>query len=388
MVHQMKHILAVIIAAAIPLASRAQQTINYSITVDSVVRQFILYVPNSYDGSSNVPLVISFHGLGGNAQAQMNDHDFRPIADTAGFIIAHPLGAPIINQTIRGWNFGDDSLPNDVLFTSRLIDTVSSDFAINPNQIYACGMSFGGFFSVFLAGQLSNRIASVASVAGTMLHNVPDSLFNPARPISFLSIHGTNDNNVPYTGSAVSKSAQDILDMFIEHNNCDTNATISALPNINTTDGSTVEHYLFGNGSNATRVEHLKIIGGRHTWPGENTNALGVNRDINGCAEIWKFFSQYDLNGFIGGVSTIEPLERISGPYTFPNPSKDFVTVELNHALVDATVINSSGYETCVPTISEGALVRFDIRNLPSGPYLLRLTSDHDITHLKFTKID
>ena len=195
-------------------------------------------------------------------------------------------------------------------------------------------------------------------------------------------------NNVPYTGSAVSKSVQDILDMFIEHNNCDTNATISTLPNVNTTDGSSVEHYHFGNGNNATRVEHLKIIGGRHTWPGENTNAQGVNRDINGCKEIWKFFSQYDINGIIGGASTVESIESTSKYYAFPNPTNDFVSVLVNPPPVVAKIINASANEICLPTLIEDAHIRFDIRNLPIGTYYIRLTSQNSISNIKFTKVD
>jgi polyhydroxybutyrate depolymerase len=82
-----------LLAFLLPLLCLAQQTINYTITVDAVEREFILYVPSSYTGNSSAPLVLSYHGLGGNAQAQMDDHDFRPLADAEGFLVAHPLGS-------------------------------------------------------------------------------------------------------------------------------------------------------------------------------------------------------------------------------------------------------------------------------------------------------
>ena len=147
----MKQILYLALLLSLPFLGSAQQTITYSITVDAVQREFILYIPASYSGSTSVPLVFSFHGLGGNAQAQMEDHDFRPVADTAGFIVAHPLGAPILGPGLRGWNFGNDSLPNDVHFTSAMIDTLAAEFNIDLDRVYACGMSFGGFFSIYLA---------------------------------------------------------------------------------------------------------------------------------------------------------------------------------------------------------------------------------------------
>jgi polyhydroxybutyrate depolymerase len=355
----------------LPFFSRAQQTINYSILVDSVQREFILYVPDSYDGTTSVPLVFSFHGLGGNAQAQMEDHDFRPVADTAGFIVAHPLGAPIIGPGLRGWNFGDDSLPDDVLFTSEMIDTIATDFNINLERVYACGMSFGGFFSVFLAGQLSDKIASIASVAGTVLNNVPDSLISPNRPIAFLEIHGTNDTNVPYSGNQAAKSVQYVLDLFVDHNNCDTIPSITPLPDINPNDGSTVEHYMYANGDDGTTVEHLKINGGRHTWPDENTNAQGVNRDINGCVEIWKFFSKFDIHGYIGTPLSVGSINDVSKIAVYPNPAQEYITIEIENPKKNVRIFNYSGQEFMLPTRFFDEKIQMDISSIPPGIYLI-----------------
>ncbi len=317
----MKNILKILLVSSIPFFTMAQQTMNYTITVNSVQREFILYVPASYNSSTSVPLVFSFHGLGGTAQAQMQDHDFRPIADTAGFIVAHPQGQPVAGPAL-GWNFGNPDLQNDVLFTSQMIDAIAADFNINLDRVYACGMSFGGFFSVFLAGQLSNEIAAVASVAGTILNNVPDSMIAPTRPIALLEIHGTNDNNVPYNGNQAAKSVQHVLDLFVNHNNCDATPSITTLPNLDPNDGSTVEHYVYENGDDGTTVEHLKITGGGHTWPDENTDAQNVNRDINGCVEIWNFFSKYDINGAIGSLSINEAINDLPKIAVYPNPAQ------------------------------------------------------------------
>lgn len=361
---------------SLPLFTSAQQTINYSISVDSVEREFILYVPDSYNGNTSVPLVFSFHGLGGNAQAQMEDHDFRPVADTAGFIVAHPLGAPIIGPGLRGWNFGDDSLPDDVRFTSEMIDTIAADFNINLDRVYACGMSYGGFFSVFLAGQLSDRIASIASVAGTILNNVPDSLISPTRPIAFLEIHGTNDNNVPYNGNQAAKSVQYVLDLFVDHNNCDIIPSITPLPDVNPNDGSTVEHYIYANGDDGTTVEHLKVIGGRHTWPAENTNAQGVNRDINGCVEIWKFFSRFDINGSIGAPLSTGLINVFSKVSIYPNPAQEYITIEIENPQKYLRIYNYSGQEFNLPTNFFDGKIQIDIRSIPTGIYVI--SSAHD----------
>jgi len=40
------------------------------------------------------------------------------------------------------------------------------------------------------------------------------------------------------------------------------------VPDIDSSDGSTVERYVYADGDNGVRVEHLKVINGKHEWPG------------------------------------------------------------------------------------------------------------------------
>lgn len=370
----------------IPLLSAAQQTINYTITVDSVQREFILYVPASYTGKSSAPLVLSYHGLGGNAQAQMSDHDFRPLAEAEGFIVAHPQGAPIIGPGLRGWNFVNDTLPNDLHFTNAIIDTIAADYNVNLDRVYACGMSFGGFFSIFLAGQMSDRIAAVASVAGTVLNAVPYSMIAPNRPISLLEIHGTNDNNVAYDGNQASHPVQSVLDHFVTHNNCSPNPTITQLTNTDPNDGSTVEHIVYANGNAGTVVEHFKVTGGGHTWPDENTNAQGVNRDINGCEEIWKFFSRFDINGALEVPNSIETIENHLAINIYPNPTHNNIHFQAEIPVRDLRIFNAIGQEYAFPIDASHSQNKVDVSGLPSGLYFISGQTDNGIFKASFVK--
>ena len=68
-----------------------------------------------------MPLVFNFHGYTSNATEQMWYGDFRPIADTANFIIVHPNGMLDATGTTHfnvGWG---GSTIDDVGFTSALI---------------------------------------------------------------------------------------------------------------------------------------------------------------------------------------------------------------------------------------------------------------------------
>lgn len=326
----------------LPFLSQSQQTLNGSILHDGMQRDYIIYIPANYSGNIPASLLLNFHGYGSNASEQMLYGNFRPIADTAGFLIVHPEGT-LFNGTshwnVGGWTVG--STVDDVGFTDALIDSLLALYNIDENRIYATGMSNGGFMSFLLACQLSPRIAAIASVTGSM---TPETFINsnPQHSMPILQMHGTSDAVVPYNGASFSKSIVEVIDYWTEFNSCNSVPEIVELPDLNPNDGSTVEHYIYNGGENGVAVEHYKIIGGGHAWPGSTINLPGTNYDINASAEIWKFFSKYDIDGLIQttGIEESE-CENLS---IYPNPTKSFINVEMDlSAEVDYKLISSQG---------------------------------------------
>ena len=55
-------------------------------------REYHLHIPNSYDGSSDVPLLFNFHGFGGTATDQLEWADMRSLAEEHNFILVYPQG--------------------------------------------------------------------------------------------------------------------------------------------------------------------------------------------------------------------------------------------------------------------------------------------------------
>jgi polyhydroxybutyrate depolymerase len=155
-------------------------------------------------------------------------------------------------------------------------------------------MSNGGFLSFLLAGQISSRIAAIASVTGSMTPETYNDS-NPQHPTPILQMHGTADGFVYYNGTDWSEPIEDVLQYWVDYNNCNATPTITALPDLDPNDGSTVELHVYVEGDNGVSVVHYKIIGAGHTWPGNS----GANRDIDASEEIWNFFSRYDINGLI-----------------------------------------------------------------------------------------
>ena len=364
----MKHttILLVLIGFSFPIS--AQQTINGSMIHNGIQRDYILYIPAIYDGSTDVPLVLNFHGYGSNANEQMFYGDFRDIADTEGFLLVHPQGT-IINGD-QQWNvgfLGNGNTTDDVGFTEALIDELANLYTINLDRVYATGMSNGGFMSFLLACQLSEKIAAVASVTGSMTPDTYDAC-NAQQPTPILQIHGTGDSNVLYNGDTWTRSIEDVISYWVNYNNCETSPTTTALTDINHSDGSTVEHIIYSGGDNGVTTEHMKIIGGGHTWPGSAITLPGTNQDINASMEIWHFFSRFDINGIL----SVPEFDNIQ-VNIYPNPTNSKINLSLNFSReLNYELFSSLGKLLIIGTIKTNNQ-EIDLSNLSPNIYYLKL---------------
>ncbi len=260
-----------------------------------IQRTYKLYIPLLYDGREQVPLLINLHGYTSTAEEQLYYGDFRAIADTANFIVVCPQGTVYEGQT--HWNTGGwtpNSTVDDLGFVAALIDKLASEYKIDPKRIYATGMSNGGEMSYLLACKLGDKIAAIASVGGAM---TPETFgaCNPAHAMPVLHIHGTQDDVVPYNGDATATGIMKGLGYWVNFNACAALPTQAAVPNISPNDGSTVEHFTYQ--GDKANVEHFKVNGGGHAWPGAAYDLPGTNQDFNASLEIWKFLCRYDLDG-------------------------------------------------------------------------------------------
>ncbi|NNE26307.1 MAG: T9SS type A sorting domain-containing protein [Saprospiraceae bacterium] len=349
----------------------AQQTITSTLMHGGVERDYIVYIPESYDATENVPLVLNFHGYGSNAFQQMNYGDFRAIADREGFIVVHPNGTVDLLGSTH-WNVGwGTSTVDDVNFISTLIDQLIEDYAINAERIYSTGMSNGGFISYELACQLSHRIAAIASVTGAMSFATYQAC-NPSRPVPVLQIHGTADNTVPYDGGLVNRSIDECMTYWVNHNDCDEMPSVMAIDDVNTNDQSTVEHHIYVNGELGVNTELFVIDNGGHTWPGTAFGSTGTNYDIDASEEVWKFFARYDINGAIQTAS-VNGLELDYEISISPNPSTEFVELCWNNdsaAQFQVLVYGVNGQlHSNFERVSN--CQRLNISSLPQGLYYL-----------------
>lgn len=354
----------------ITLNLSAQTTTTGSFTHDGSTRTYRVYIPASYDGTTPMPLVFNLHGYGSNNVEQEAYGDFRPIADTANFIIVHPQGLVDLLGTTH-WNTFGTSTVDDVSFLTQLIDTLSADYAIDPNRIYSTGMSNGGFMSYKLACMLSGRIAAVASVTGSMTPDEFDAC-ETNHPMPVMQIHGTADPTVPYAGSAYFMPVEDVVSHFVSFNECAPVPITTSVPDIDATDGCTATHYVYTDGLLGSTVEFFKVEGGEHTWPGASYIGGVTNQDFSASVEIWRFFSQYTLNHLTSSV------EEATTPLTFkivPNPSaSETVSLVFNtNELRVITVMNTLGQVVLTTSSTDSS---FDLNLDVKGLYFVSITEN------------
>ena len=257
---------------------------------DNVNRNYLVYIPNSYDSEIDYPLMFLFHGFGGIASQFMNTADMRDLAESKNFIVVYPQGLDLAG-TGSHWNCSNPSADNksdvdDIGFIENLIDQLLIDYPVIDNKrIYAAGYSNGGFMSYYLACN-SNKFAAIGSVAGTMLDDSYQNC-NAQFPTAMINIHGTDDFDVPYVGNSYYPSIPDVVDWWKNFNNA-TNEDLL------TNQDGTIEQYIYYDDAGDRFVEHIKVIGGGHYWDDklnyEAKNTSGL---------IWEFVSNFDIDGVI-----------------------------------------------------------------------------------------
>lgn len=241
-----------------------------SIDVNGVTRTYVAHVPPHL--GSRVPLVLSFHGHGGSGEQQSRLTHLDALSDKDGFVVIYPDGIR------RGWNDGrpQNAGADDIAFTNALIASFSKRYSIDPKRIYATGFSNGGTFAEYLGCMLSDRIAAIAPVSGSL--PVPDvQSCHPSRPLPVLTIAGTADPIMPYVGGEIRImgadrgeviSAQKTASFWAANAKCDSVPRTATLPPVMPSDGTSVQRAAYAGCAHGTDVELYTIQGGGHAWPG------------------------------------------------------------------------------------------------------------------------
>ena len=285
-----------------------------SLVHDNLERTFHLHTPSSFDKSKPLPLVIALHGRGGNGESMIlvTRKGFDKLADRDGFLVVYPDGIEL------NWNDGrmDEEVNDrahrenldDVGFISALIDLMIKDHNADPKRVYVTGISNGAILSYRLACELSDKIAAIAPVDGS----IPNMILHecsPSSPVSILAINNVNDPLVPFEGGEIYGhfhmtklghvlSVNESIGFWVNRNMCSNTPVVIEEPDRDPNDGTRVTKKQYANGIEGTEVILYAVDGGGHTWPGgvQYLPAWIIGktcRDFDASEVIWSFFKNH-----------------------------------------------------------------------------------------------
>ena len=287
---------------------------NCSISVNGSTRSYVLHIPSGYQPNSSA-LVIALHGSQGGGAQMQTISELSTKADQAGFAVAYPDALKSIEgHTLWSVFYNDFAFggtpPDDVAFLRQLINTLQANIHPDPKQIYICGFSIGGYMAHRAAVQLSDLVAAIGVVEGTLYaiastdsRNVPASV----APVSVLIVHGDQDTGIPYCGSntaTVNESSQEQTFNYWTSALADNCSTLDTTAPLCDSQGK-ITAVMEKDATNCrfkSEVKFYKLVGGAHNWYNTAMNIPGqvpYNPKLSNSTGIftddilWKFFAAH-----------------------------------------------------------------------------------------------
>jgi len=254
--------------------------------------------------------VLNLHGLMSPYGFERMLSQMDETAENEGFVVLYPMGAP--DGQVPAWAVGEPRSEDTVAYVDELITATGESHCIDLARVYATGLSNGGMMTSRLACDLSDRIAAVATVAGTIDFDGCD----PVRNVPWMAFHGTADDILPIEGGAgpgLDAAGIDVAEADVvtgtgsqlkpiresvagiaERNGCE------AEPDQEQVADHVREDAYVGCDDGAD-VVFYEIEAGGHSWPGglANPGLVGImgetNEEISANALMWDFFVQHPM---------------------------------------------------------------------------------------------
>ena len=172
------------------------------LTVMDEARTYVLQLPGALPQEHALPLVMLFHGTGGNAATWHNSNEHMLVeAIGEGAIIVFPEALP-----------GNDGLPqwrtdHGLAFFDSILQDLDGCF--DPERVFASGHSSGGGMTHQLACERGEQLRGAAPVSGLMTRDPC------VGQTAVFQIHGAEDELIPITTGSPAR------DYWARRNGCD-----------------------------------------------------------------------------------------------------------------------------------------------------------------------
>lgn len=265
--------------------------LNQSILHNGISRDYILYIPENLP--TNAPLVVVSHGYTSSAKTMMSYSGMNKVADEEKFLVVYPQGTKDQrgnNFFNVGYEFHAASKVDDLGFIKALVTKLTDDYQVNPNHIFATGMSNGGDLSYFLACYASDMFQAVAPIAGTMMQTTIETC-KPQKGMPIFAVHGKADEVTYFDGDMANRDKWGpypgipaVIEHWVDVNAVEISKQVD-LDNITNFTASnealSFDRYL---SETSDHEVWLYIHSGGHDWS---------LKELDTSSEIWSFFTRY-----------------------------------------------------------------------------------------------
>jgi poly(3-hydroxybutyrate) depolymerase len=185
------------------------------------IMPYRIYVPKSYRGDKDYPLIIALHGLGANEDSFFDAYGalLPKLAEQRDYLVAAPLGYRVDGGYGSGLlrATGDAAASrkaelseNDVM---RVLDLMRKNYRVDPGRIYLMGHSMGAIGTWYLGAKYPEIWAAIAPFSGS---GNPASV-EKMKSIPQIVVHGDADVTVPVGGSRLMVEAMKRLDVVHQY---------------------------------------------------------------------------------------------------------------------------------------------------------------------------
>jgi polyhydroxybutyrate depolymerase len=223
----------------------------------------------------------------------MSYSGMNKVADEEKFLVVYPQGTKDQrgnNFFNVGYEFHASSKVDDLGFIKALVTKLTDDYQVNPNHIFATGMSNGGDLSYFLACYASDMFQAVAPIAGTMMQTTIETC-KPQKGMPIFAVHGKADEVTYFDGDMANRDKWGpypgipaVIEHWIDVNAVEISKQID-LDNITNFTASqealSFDRYL---SETSDHEVWLYIHSGGHDWS---------LKELDTSSEIWNFFTRY-----------------------------------------------------------------------------------------------
>lgn len=133
------------------------ETVSVRVGAEDVSMRFTSYVPAKYDPTLPAPLLMSFHGTGGDGT--QSHQGWQSVADELGMLVVCP------GDTMAAQGYTASQAERDRAWAALRL--ARRRFNVDENRIYATGISRGGHLTWDLALRQPDRFAGIAPMIGS-----------------------------------------------------------------------------------------------------------------------------------------------------------------------------------------------------------------------------